>query len=101
MVTIFVLKMSAKNRWQAGGGKAITANRALNQIQVGPPQVNLSVTDEQFQRAKTTFVGLFLLMVTVWSTVLISSIFALRVNLESCENCPESCQCRAAAPAWG
>jgi len=91
--------MSAKNRWQQSGGKAINAARAVNQIHVGPP--SLGVTDEQFKRAKQTFVGLFLLLVTVWSIVLISAIFALRVNLDNCENCPESCNCRAAAPAWG
>lgn len=92
--------MSAKSRWQQGGGKAISANKVgLNSMQVGPLQLNL---DEQFQRAKATFVGLFLLMVTVWSAVLISAIFALRVNLNNCENCPiEDCACRIAAPAWG
>lgn len=92
---------ASKARWQQTGGRAITANRALNQIKVGPPQFNLNNTDEQFRRAKTTFIGLFLLMVTVWSAVLISAIFALRVNLDSCESCPDGCECRGASPAWG
>lgn len=92
--------MSTK-RWQeASRGKAMAAARAVNNLQ--QLQVNSqSVTDEQFKRAKGTFIGLFLLMVTVWSTFLVSVIFALRVNLEDCENCPEECQCRQAAPAWG
>ena len=43
--------MSAKNRWQAGGGKAVSAARACNNINAGGVQ---GVTDEQFQRAKTS-----------------------------------------------
>ena len=64
--------MSAKNRWQAGGGKAVSAARACNNINAGGVQ---GVSDEQFQRAKITFVGLFIIMVTVWSGVLIGTIF--------------------------
>ena len=88
--------MSAKNRWQQGGGKALTAARACNSL-----TQNQGVSDEQFHRAKITFFGLFIIMVSVWSTVLISSIFALRVNWNNCESCPDGCECRGAPPAWG
>ncbi len=41
----FAYLMSAKSRWQQGGGKAISANKVgLNSMQVGPLQLNL---DEQ------------------------------------------------------
>ena len=90
--------MSAKNRWQQGGGKALTAARACNNLN---PAQQSGVSDEQFKRAKITFVGLFIIMVTVWSTVLICAIFALRVNWDRCEHCPEGCDCRSAPPAWG
>ena len=88
--------MSAKNRWQAGGGKAVSAARACNNINAGGVQ---GVTDEQFQRAKITFVGLFIIMVTVWSGVLIGTIFSLRGTWDRCAKCPESCGC--ASPVWG
>ena len=91
--------MSAKNRWHESGGRAIAAAKAVNNLQI--PIRQAGVSEEQFNRAKGTFIGLFLLLVTVWSTFLISAIFALRVNLDSCENCPEECACRSQAPAWG
>jgi hypothetical protein len=88
--------MSAKNRWQAGGGKAVSAARACNNI--NPVGVQ-GVSDEQFKRAKLTFVGLFIIMVTVWSAVLIGTIFSLRGTWDRCAKCPESCGC--ASPVWG
>lgn len=95
--------MSAKNRWHETGGRAMAAAKAMNNLQQIPVQQRggASVTEDQFNRAKGTFIGLFILLVTVWSTFLISAIFALRVNLDSCENCPEECACRSASPAWG
>ena len=98
--TVFSVKMSS--RWQQSRGKAMAAAKAVNNLQqMHASQNPMSVTDEQFRRARSTFIGLFLLLVTVWSTVLVSVIFALRVNLDDCENCPDSCKCREAAPAWG
>jgi hypothetical protein len=96
--------MSAKNRWQETGGRATAAAKTINNLQplhVGPPNFSATDTEEQFRRARSTYIGLFLLMVTVWSTFLISAICALRVNLDDCEYCPDDCQCRSQAPAWG
>ncbi len=52
-------------------------------------------------RAGGAYIGLFLLMVTVWSAILISAVFSLRVNREACEACPVGCSCRDVPPAWG
>ena len=93
--------MSSKSRWQDSQKKVAAARAMTNLQQIQAANNPNSVTDDQFKRAKTTFIGLFLLLVTVWSTFLVLAIFALRVNLEDCENCPEECQCREAAPAWG
>ena len=60
-----------------------------------------AITDEQWRKAKFSIIGLFFLMVIIWSAILISAIFALRINLDNCENCPENCHCRSAPPAWG
>ena len=35
---------------------------------------------KQIRRARGAWAGLFLLMVTVWSAILISAIFSLRIN---------------------
>ena len=60
-----------------------------------------AITDEQWRKAKFSIIGLFFLMVIIWSTILISAIFALRINIDNCENCPANCDCKTAPPAWG
>lgn len=47
------------------------------------------------------FYDIIRIQVIVWSTILISAVFSLRINRESCEQCPFHCQCREAPPAWG
>ena len=47
------------------------------------------------------FYDIIRIQVIVWSTILISAVFSLRINRESCEQCPYHCQCREAPPAWG
>lgn len=96
--------MATRSKWQESGGKAVAAAAAATALQqkLDVHRQNSYIPDsEQSRRARGAYVGLFLLMVTVWSTILISAIFSLRVNRESCENCPAHCTCSGAPPAWG
>ncbi len=99
---------AARNRWQEGGGKAAAAAAAANLLQASrnpqqPGGVGAAggVPASQNRRARGAYAGLFMLLVTVWSAILISAIFSLRVNRENCENCPVGCRCRETPPAWG
>ena len=93
---------SPRKKWQETGGKARAALHFSRQNTL--VNNSSSVTDDgqqQQRKAKSAYIGLFLLTVTVVSSILISAIFSLRVNRESCEHCPELCTCRGSAPAWG
>ncbi len=100
---------AARSRWQEGGGKAAsvaaTAAAVLQQRRQqaqAQAQAHLSdVPESQVRRARGAYAGLFLLLVTVWSAILISAIFSLRINREACENCPVGCRCKETPPAWG
>ena len=76
--------MRIKNWWQQGQGGG---SQALSN--------NQGISEQQF----ITFVLLFIIMVTVWSGVLIGTIFSLRGTWDRCAKCPESCGC--ASPVWG
>ncbi len=97
----------ARSKWQETGGKAMAAAAAVAFFQRhadggGPEPVDGCPPDaDKIRRARAAYIGLFLLMVTVWSAILISAIFSLRINRESCEHCPQYCTCRGAPPAWG
>ncbi len=101
---------AAKNRWQESGGKVGAAATAASFLQGGGGSGRFkrqqsgggaAVSEWQIRRARGAYAGLFLLLVTVWSTILISAIFSLRVNKEGCESCPDGCRCRDSPPAWG
>jgi hypothetical protein len=91
--------VKAKSKWVESGGRArvaVTAAAALRQT-----PVQEAANTRLLQRARGAWVGLFVLMVTVWSTILISAIFSLRINKESCEFCPDGCTCSGGPPAYG
>lgn len=115
----------ARGKWQESGGKVAAAAKAAAVLQNNKRStvdINLEADLEnqvghtthnlmpiftltcllwQVRRARGAYAGLFILMVVVWSTILISAIFSLRVNKESCEYCPKGCACRGSPPAWG
>ena len=88
-----------RNKWQEGGAKARAAAQFSRQNTRNDD--NGDDGSGQTRKAKRAYVGLFVLTVTVVSTILISAIFTLRINRDGCENCPELCTCRGSAPAWG
>ncbi len=96
---------ATRSKWQRTGA-LVTATVQLQRTATGPHLINTAVenarlAEKQIRRARGAYAGLFLLMVIVWSTILISAVFSLRINREACEQCPLHCQCREAPPAWG
>ncbi len=92
----------ARTKWVESGGRARAAATAAAALQGRNSTLADDNSDQQqIRRARGAWVGIFLLMVTVWSTILISAIFSLRINRESCEYCPDGCTCRGSPPAWG
>lgn len=93
----------ALSRWQETGGKAraVTLLNRATSHQGCRDDLDLDGAGGMPRRSVGTFVGLFVLLVTVWSAILLSAIFSLRINKDGCENCPEGCTCRGAPPAWG
>ncbi len=64
------------------------------------PSLSLSTSATPL-RARIVCFGIFVLMVSVWSCVLVAAVFGLRVNRHDCEFCREPCGCRDSPPAWG
>ena len=89
------MSLAARSKWRESGKQAARMNTKPMLIH------QQDYPADQIRRAKFSYIGLFLLMVTVWSTILIAAIFSLRVNKDSCEYCPVECTCRGSPPAWG
>jgi len=49
-------------------------------LQINSAVENAKLHDKQTKRAHAAYLGLVLLMILLWSTILISAVFTLRIN---------------------
>lgn len=88
-------KESAKSKWLSSGVKIKQVVRLKSIDDPGGGGGTLSIN------RKAAYFSLFLLLVIVWSAILLSAVFTLRINTDNCEQCPVGCVCIEAPPAWG
>jgi len=89
------IQSNPKSKWLSSGGKIKQVVRLQNINDPGGGDRAITV------RQKAIYFSLFILMVTIWSAILLSAVFSLRINTNHCEQCPMGCTCKDSPPAWG